>query len=147
MFKQVHIVASVKCRWPFHPGYMHSFGMTERYFVIVEQPLSVSLSAVAMNRFKGDPLSSALKWFKDCPVSNKWIICVMLQKKNTACVFFFFNRLSEIFNVLYNIKINLEITEIYWSITVLWRSFSINHINIYYMYTKNTKRFEFSVFS
>lgn len=26
MFENAHIVASVPCRWKFHPGYMHSFG-------------------------------------------------------------------------------------------------------------------------
>lgn len=69
MFNRMSVVASVKCRWPLHPGYMHSFGMTENYFIIVEQPLSVSLSTAVMNRFRGDPLSNALKWFQDCPVS------------------------------------------------------------------------------
>ncbi|XP_025425910.1 carotenoid isomerooxygenase isoform X2 [Sipha flava] len=67
MFRQICIVASIKCRWPLHPGYMHSFGMTEHYFVIVEQPLSVSLSSAILNKFKGNPLSSAFKWFQDCP--------------------------------------------------------------------------------
>ncbi|XP_015369848.1 PREDICTED: carotenoid isomerooxygenase isoform X1 [Diuraphis noxia] len=67
MFGRVCIVATIKCRWPLHPGYMHSFGITEHYFVVVEQPLSISLSTVVVNRFKGDPLSSALKWFQDCP--------------------------------------------------------------------------------
>lgn len=70
MFRQVRIVASIKCRWPLHPGYMHSFGMTEHYFVIVEQPLSVSLSTAMVNRFNREPLSNALKWFENYPVST-----------------------------------------------------------------------------
>lgn len=70
MFEQVRVVASIKCRWPLHPGYMHSFGMTEHYFVIVEQPLSISLSTAMMNRFNGDPLFNALKWFPNCLVST-----------------------------------------------------------------------------
>lgn len=70
MFRQVRIVASIKCRWPFHPGYMHSFGITEHYFVIVEQPLCISLPTVVVNRFNGDPLSNSLKWFQDYPVST-----------------------------------------------------------------------------
>ncbi|VVC28941.1 Hypothetical protein CINCED_3A018818 [Cinara cedri] len=67
MFDRIRVVASIKCRWPLHPGYMHSFGVTDRYFIIVEQPLSVSLSAAVVNRFKGNPLSNSLKWFQDCP--------------------------------------------------------------------------------
>ncbi|XP_026812151.1 carotenoid isomerooxygenase isoform X3 [Rhopalosiphum maidis] len=67
IFGQMCIVATIKCRWPLHPGYMHSFGITEHYFVVVEQPLSISLSTAMINRFKGNPISSALKWFQDCP--------------------------------------------------------------------------------
>ena len=33
-------VARVKTRWLLNPGYMHSFAMTENYYVLVEQPLS-----------------------------------------------------------------------------------------------------------
>lgn len=69
MFGRIRVVASIKCRWPLHPGYMHSFGITEHYFVIVEQPFSVSVSTAMVNRFKGDPLFNALKWFQDYPVS------------------------------------------------------------------------------
>lgn len=69
MFRQIRVVASIKCRWPLHPGYMHTFGITKRYFVIVEQPLSISLSTVMVNRFKGEPLFNAFKWFQDFPVS------------------------------------------------------------------------------
>ncbi|KAF0768060.1 carotenoid isomerooxygenase isoform X1 [Aphis craccivora] len=67
MFGRMCIVATIKCRWPLHPGYMHSFGITEHYFIVVEQPLSISLSTTMINRFKGDPMYSALKWFQDCP--------------------------------------------------------------------------------
>ncbi|XP_050439619.1 carotenoid isomerooxygenase-like isoform X3 [Adelges cooleyi] len=67
MFDKMHVVALVKCRWPLHPGYMHTFGMTEHYFVVVEQPLSVSIPTALVNRFNGEPLSSALKWFPDHP--------------------------------------------------------------------------------
>lgn len=70
MFEKIRIVASIKCRWPLHPGYMHSFGMTEHYFVIVEQPLSISITTALINRFKGDPMSNALKWFQEYPVNK-----------------------------------------------------------------------------
>lgn len=79
MFRQLHIVASIKCRWPLHPGYMHSFGMTEHYFIIVEQPLSISLYSAVVNKFKGNPLSNALRWFKDCPVSKSIEIIIKIK--------------------------------------------------------------------
>ncbi|KAI8422526.1 hypothetical protein MSG28_006333 [Choristoneura fumiferana] len=46
MFERAHVVGTMKPRWPLHPAYMHTFGVTENYFVIVEQPLSVSLMGV-----------------------------------------------------------------------------------------------------
>lgn len=54
--------------------------MTEHYFVIVEQPLSVSLSSALVNRFKGNPLSNALKWFQDYPVSKSIEIRFLFMK-------------------------------------------------------------------
>ena len=34
-------VASVRSRWLLHPSYMHSFAVTDNYFVLVEQPMVV----------------------------------------------------------------------------------------------------------
>ncbi|XP_050520885.1 carotenoid isomerooxygenase [Daktulosphaira vitifoliae] len=67
MFDQLHVVASIRSRWFLHPSYMHTFGMTEHYFIVVEQPLSVSVLTALVKKFKGEPLSSALKWFPDYP--------------------------------------------------------------------------------
>lgn len=90
MFSRISVVASIKCRWPLHPGYMHSFGITDNYFVIVEQPLSVSLSTALVNRFNGDPLSNALKWFQDSPVSitiHKIRIIFIFRQKHYCFVY------------------------------------------------------------
>ncbi|XP_034826805.1 carotenoid isomerooxygenase isoform X1 [Maniola hyperantus] len=63
MFKEAHIVGSMKTRWMMHPAYMHTFGITQNYFVIVEQPLSVSLYRTFRNQLSNQPLASSLKWF------------------------------------------------------------------------------------
>lgn len=44
---------------------MHTFGMTENYFIIVEQPLSVSMMKMVKARLLKKPLVSTLKWFQD----------------------------------------------------------------------------------
>lgn len=67
MFEDAHVVATVPCRWKLHPGYMHTFGLTEHYFVIVEQPLSVSLTEYIKAQLHGQNLSACLKWFEDKP--------------------------------------------------------------------------------
>ena len=53
---------SKSCSRLFHPSYMHSFSVTENYFVLIEQPLTVSVTAVISAVLKGKPLSSALRW-------------------------------------------------------------------------------------
>uniref|UniRef100_A0A182JI63 Uncharacterized protein n=1 Tax=Anopheles atroparvus TaxID=41427 RepID=A0A182JI63_ANOAO len=63
MFENARIVASVPARWKFHPGYMHTFGITENYFVVVEQPLSVSVPTMVVSQLRNRPMAAALKWF------------------------------------------------------------------------------------
>lgn len=42
-FEESRTVATLKCRWPLDPGYMHSFAVTENYFVLIEQPMTVNV--------------------------------------------------------------------------------------------------------
>lgn len=65
MFEDSHIVASLPSRWKFYPGYMHTFAITEHYFVIVEQPLSVSVPEMLRSQLLSKPLASNFKWFAD----------------------------------------------------------------------------------
>ncbi|KAL0266943.1 UNVERIFIED_CONTAM: hypothetical protein PYX00_009347 [Menopon gallinae] len=81
MFDQARMVASVPTRWKLHPGYMHTFGMTENYFVIVEQPLSVSVTAVVTNTLLDRPLAESLKWYPE----EKTIIYLICRKSGRVC--------------------------------------------------------------
>jgi carotenoid isomerooxygenase len=65
MFEDAHIVASVPVRWKFHPSYMHTFGITENFFIIVEQPLTVSVPAVMKSQLTNKPMATCLKWFEN----------------------------------------------------------------------------------
>ncbi|XP_038214747.1 carotenoid isomerooxygenase-like isoform X1 [Zerene cesonia] len=65
MFANAEVVGSMKPRWPLHPAYMHTFGITENYFVIVEQPLTVSLLNMVRNQLTNQPLIASLKWFPE----------------------------------------------------------------------------------
>lgn len=65
MFDQATVVATVQSRWICNPSYMHSFGVTDNYFIVVEQPLAVSLLAMAACHFKNEPWCTCFKWYGD----------------------------------------------------------------------------------
>lgn len=65
MFEEARVVATIPVRWKLHPGYMHTFGITEHYFIIVEQPLTVSVPSVLKNQLLNEPMISSLKWFPE----------------------------------------------------------------------------------
>ncbi|CAH0714177.1 unnamed protein product, partial [Brenthis ino] len=65
MFEAAEIVGSAKPRWRLNPAYMHSFGITENYFVIIEQPLCVSLIKNFCRYITKRPISSSLVTYPD----------------------------------------------------------------------------------
>lgn len=65
MFENASIVAEIPARWQLNPSYMHSFAMTANYFIIMEQPLSISMIESLKAKFLRRPLASIFKWFQD----------------------------------------------------------------------------------
>ncbi|KAL1493902.1 hypothetical protein ABEB36_009584 [Hypothenemus hampei] len=65
MFKEAKIVASIPARWRLHPSYMHTFGITENYYIIVEQPLSISLPSLVALKLQNEPPAGAFRWYGD----------------------------------------------------------------------------------
>lgn len=65
MFEDSHIVAAIPSRWKFYPSYMHTFGMTEHYFIIVEQPLSLSMPKIMRAQLFSQPLAANFTWFAE----------------------------------------------------------------------------------
>ena len=45
-----------------HLAYFHSFGMTQKYFIFIEQPLTVNLWKLATSRFLGRTMLESLYW-------------------------------------------------------------------------------------
>lgn len=62
-FENASIVAEIPARWQLNPSYMHSFAVTENYFVIIEQPLSISMIDSLKAKYLKRPLASIFKWF------------------------------------------------------------------------------------
>ncbi|KAJ4440180.1 hypothetical protein ANN_08318 [Periplaneta americana] len=79
-FEQAIIVGSTPARWPFHPSYMHTFGITENYFVIVEQPLSVSVPAMIKSQILNEPMAANLQWYQDQQDART---CKLVSKSET----------------------------------------------------------------
>lgn len=65
MLEGAEIVASIPARWKFNPGYMHTFGITENYFVVVEQPLAISVASMIKNSLTNQPFIGSFKWFAE----------------------------------------------------------------------------------
>ena len=51
--KKYRRLVSKSCSNMFHPSYMHSFSVTENYFVMIEQPLTVSVTGILSALMKG----------------------------------------------------------------------------------------------
>ena len=55
-------MASVAARWPRSPSYFHSFGMSENYYILAEQPLSSNVLAMLCRKFTGASFLDNLKF-------------------------------------------------------------------------------------
>jgi carotenoid isomerooxygenase len=65
VFENAKIVAEVPVRWKFHPAYMHTFGITENFFVIVEHPLSLSVKSIVKTKMTNNTIDSCFKAFTE----------------------------------------------------------------------------------
>ena len=64
-FEQAEIVASIPCQWKMQPSYYHSFGISQDYFIFVEQPFVFNLKRFLLNHFLGKPYVGAMDWRPD----------------------------------------------------------------------------------
>lgn len=65
IFNGMKIVAKAPARFKLHPSYSHSFGMTENYFVIVETPLTMSVTSLIRSAMVSMPFTESLKWLNE----------------------------------------------------------------------------------
>ncbi|KAK2859340.1 hypothetical protein Q5P01_003960 [Channa striata] len=68
--KNVKVLCSVPCRSLLTPSYYHSFGMTENYFIFIEQPFKLDIIRMATAYMRGVNWASCLKF---CPEENTLI--------------------------------------------------------------------------
>ncbi|KAM3593587.1 uncharacterized protein V6R79_016439 [Siganus canaliculatus] len=60
--KNVEVVCTVPCRSLLTPSYYHSFGMTDNYFIFIEQPFKLDILKMATAYMRGVSWASCLKF-------------------------------------------------------------------------------------
>ncbi|XP_071531273.1 carotenoid-cleaving dioxygenase, mitochondrial-like [Panulirus ornatus] len=63
--EQAEIIATIPCQWKMYPSYYHSFGITDNYFVFVEQPFVFNLKKFLLNHYLHRPYLGAVEWYAD----------------------------------------------------------------------------------
>jgi len=71
VFSKPTKVGSCDTRWKLSPCHMHTFGMSEHYIVLPEQPMTVDVTAMVANTIKDRPLIDGMEWMK-----NKQVRCL-----------------------------------------------------------------------
>ena len=67
-FRKGQEVANVKSRWMLDPGYMHSFSVTENYYILIEQPLCVNVPKLIKSFLSSnDALIDGMVWHGKSP--------------------------------------------------------------------------------
>ncbi|KAB0803588.1 hypothetical protein PPYR_00568 [Photinus pyralis] len=98
MFEKAQVVSTVPSKWRLLPSYMHSFGLTEHYFIIIEQPFTINIpKKVLSSIFSKTPVHDVCKWHKEAEtqflvVSRK---TGQLVKTFYADGFFYFHTINQ----------------------------------------------------
>ncbi|XP_068202819.1 carotenoid isomerooxygenase-like [Palaemon carinicauda] len=62
VFAKPKKIGSVDARWKLNPCHMHTFGMTENYFILLEQPLTIDVKAMVANTIRDKPFIGGMEW-------------------------------------------------------------------------------------
>ncbi|CAL4145028.1 unnamed protein product [Meganyctiphanes norvegica] len=83
--EQASVVATLPCQWKFQPGYYHSFSMTENYFILIEQPMGMSVPKLLYNTVMHKSLLDAIVVTPDAP--TRFRLVNRKDGKEVDCVF------------------------------------------------------------
>ena len=65
-FRRNTEVGRVATRWRLNPGYMHSFAVTDNYYVLIEQPLCINVPKMAKSLLSTDKaVIDGMVWYGD----------------------------------------------------------------------------------
>ena len=71
----VKLVATIPSRWPLNPCYFHSFGMTEHFYILIEQPLHVNILKLKYMKYLNKSYAQAMKFEPKEKVTN--FVCLI----------------------------------------------------------------------
>ncbi|MPC85243.1 Beta,beta-carotene 15,15'-dioxygenase [Portunus trituberculatus] len=60
--EQASVVTKIPCQNKMFPSYYHSFGITDNYFIFVEQPFLLNLKKFLVSMLLGKSFLSAMEW-------------------------------------------------------------------------------------
>nr|XP_006820470.1 PREDICTED: beta,beta-carotene 9',10'-oxygenase-like [Saccoglossus kowalevskii] len=60
--KNAEIIGTIRAKHCLKPSYYHSFGMTENYFIFLEQPLYINLKKLATAQLRGSAICTCLEF-------------------------------------------------------------------------------------
>ncbi|XP_034717653.1 beta,beta-carotene 15,15'-dioxygenase [Etheostoma cragini] len=63
--KNAEVICTVPCHSMLTPSYYHSFGMTDNYFIFLEQPLKLDILRMATAYMRGSNWASCMKFFPE----------------------------------------------------------------------------------
>jgi len=64
-FANAEVIARIESRWKLNIGFTHSFGMTENYFVHIENPVTLNLPKMMTMTMKGQSIGTMIKIQKE----------------------------------------------------------------------------------
>lgn len=86
-FDKAYIVANIPARWTLYPSYMHTFGITENYFILIEQPMCLTVPKKLLRMFLDTPSHQFMRWF-----NNEMCRFIVINRKTGRPVDEFYSR-------------------------------------------------------
>lgn len=65
VFTKPQKVGTVDARWKLNPCHMHTFGLTQNYVVLLEQPLTIDVKAMVANTIRDKPFIGGMEWMEN----------------------------------------------------------------------------------
>ncbi|KAG1667831.1 Beta,beta-carotene 9',10'-oxygenase [Nymphon striatum] len=61
-YRKGEVLFTISSKWSTCYGYYHSFGMTENYFILIEQCLTANIPKLVVSQMKGKAIKDCLEW-------------------------------------------------------------------------------------
>lgn len=96
-FENVKVISKIPSKHKFSPSYMHSFGITQNYFVVIEQPLVMPAFQMKISQYTKSSFVNNFKWLENSPTFIHIVDRVTGEVKQTyeTEAFFYFHTINQ----------------------------------------------------